>query len=257
MVNAIYLEQGSLTLQSCWLPLPEFEPRYDRRYLHPGGLEPARSRQNEQIYCGTDSGSMDWEFVYTRGYEHTLAILGRLKKPPGRKDPEADCLNYMSTGLLGDSKGIHGSTGGAQDLGSQGVATDSELTEAVSLIGLDDVGLARSRSVQRRSAAAHSQFGDAVHTGAGVVMVVPADRHGDPVLLEQGLQVLLDGGAVGMAAARRPTRFMEDDELPGLGGGCQVGFDPVVLGRTRGVGGVLVDHGHVHGAVVEGPIQPA
>jgi hypothetical protein len=159
--------------------------------------------------------------------------------------------------LFSDGEGIDGGAGGGDDLGGEGIAGDGELAEGEALEGFDDVGLAGGGGVGGSPAAAQGEVGDAVDAGAGIVVVVAAEDDGDAVLDEERLEVVLDGGVVGMAAAGGPAGLMQDDELPGLGGGGQVGLEPVVLGGAGGIGGVLVEHGDVHRAVIEGPVEAA
>ncbi len=100
-------------------------------------------------------------------------------------------------------------------------------------------------------------MGHAIDAGAGIVVVVSAEDDGYSVLDEERLQVILDGGVVAMAAAGRPAGLVQDDQFPGLGGSRQIGLEPVVLSRAGRVRSVLVEHGDVHGAIIEGPVQAA
>ncbi len=86
---------------------------------------------------------------------------------------------------------------------------------------------------------------------------MPGEQHGYSILHQQRLEVLLDGGIVCMPAACRPARFVDHHDLPFLGAGCQVCLDPVILRGPSRVRSICVHHDHVHGAVVERPVQAA
>src|SRR5512143_1783984 len=112
--------------------------------------------------------------------------------------------------LAGDAKAVDRGAGAIEDLGRQRAAGDDELTIAVALAGLHDVRVAGRRRVERRAASADGQVLDAANAGASVVVIVPAKDDGDPVLLEQRLQVPLDSAIVAVPAAGRPAGLVQD-----------------------------------------------
>ena len=107
------------------------------------------------------------------------------------------------------------------------------------------------RNAQRDQVAAG--LGKGVGAAAGVVVAVTVVGEVHVVGGQERLQSP-DGGVVAVGAGGI-VGIVPADDLPGLGGGGEVGHDPVVLLAAGGERGVGVDEGDVDRAVIHRPVQ--
>ncbi len=128
-----------------------------------------------------------------------------------------------------------------------------ELCVVVRLIRFDDVRIGIVWGIQRSAAAAGSKVLDPFNDRTGIVMVMSVEVHLYPILLQDGMDDVLDRGVVRMSAGA-PPRLMAHNNLPRLGCGGKVVDQPVVLSRAGGKGSILIYHYEMDRAVIVGPV---
>ena len=174
-----------------------------------------------------------------------LRAGGRERVLPGQADARLVELPGVEDGAVGCFEAA------AEEPG----AVDVEAGEAEDVGGVGlDVGLAVIDLIHELLAAgALEDVHNAVELVALVVVVVAEEVEIDVVLLEEGDEVGADAGAaVGDAELADVGAEVAVDDLPGLGGGGEVGGEPVVLRGAGGVAGVpAIEGDEVHGALVE------